>query len=375
MKKTIFINDTAATESGALTILKQFLDSINLYSQKDYLYYVFCSLKELKQYENDQIKIIADIKGKKWLDRIKWDLFGLKNWSKKHNLKATLIISFQNTGCRYFQEVPQIIYLHQAISFYEEIKWNFFKKEERILWFYQNIYKKIIFYSLPKNYLLVVQSKAMKERVQKQFQLEENKIMVIRPSFENIDFNKVSPFNFNDEKFHIFYPATTFIYKNHEIIIKALRYIKDKEPNVFSNLVVHFTFDNNGQRNSELIQLMNQLKVDSAIKLEGKLPYDKVLSFYRSCDLVVFPSYIETFGLPLIEAANFGLPLLVSDLDFSREVIGDYKGAKFLNYKDYQTWGKEIIQCYKEHPRFPPYEANNFNGWKQFFEIIKTYLS
>jgi len=375
MQKTIFINDTAATEGGALAILKQFLDSINLYSQKDYLYYVFCSLKELKQYENDQIKIITEIKGKKWLERIKWDLFGLKNWSKKHNLKADLIISFQNTGCHYFQEIPQIIYLHQAISFYEEIKWNFFKKEERIYWFYQNIYPKIIFYSLPKNYLLVVQSKAMKERVQKQFRLEENKIMVIRPSFENIDFNKVSPFNFNDEKFHIFYPATSFIYKNHEVIIKALRYIKDKEPNIFSNLVVHFTFDNQGQRNSELIQLMNQLKVNSAIKLEGKLPYDKVLSFYRSCDLVVFPSYIETFGLPLIEAANFGLPLLVSDLDFSREVIGDYKGAKFLNYKDYQEWGKEIIQCYKERPHFPPYEANNFNGWKQFFEIIKTYLS
>ncbi len=66
MRKIVFINATAATEGGALTILKQFLDSINFYSQKDYLYYVFCSLPELKQYENEQIKIITEIKGKKW---------------------------------------------------------------------------------------------------------------------------------------------------------------------------------------------------------------------------------------------------------------------------------------------------------------------
>jgi glycosyltransferase involved in cell wall biosynthesis len=328
----------------------------------------------LKQYENEQIKIITDIKGKKWRERIKWDLFDLKNWSKKNNLKADLIISFQNTGCRYFQEIPQIIYLHQSLSFYSEIKWNFFKKEERIYWFYQNIYKKIIFYSLPKNYLLVVQTKSMKERVQKQFQLEDNKIIVIRPSFENIKVEEISLINFNDKKFHIFYPATTYIYKNHEIIIKALKYIKDKEPNIFNNLTIHFTFDNNGKRNLDLIQLMNQLEVESAIKLEGKLPYDKVLSFYQSCHLVVFPSYIESHPMPLIEAALFGLPLLVSDLDFSREVIGDYRGAKFLNYKDYQEWGKEIIQCYETHPHFPPYEVNVLNGWSQFFDLINSFF-
>ncbi len=263
--------------------------------------------------------------------------------------------------------------MHQALSFYPEIKWNFSKKEERIYWFYQNIYPKIIFYSLPKNYLLVVQSKAMKERVQKQFQLEDKKIIVIRPSFKNIKVEAISPINFKDQKFHIFYPAATYLYKNHEIIIKALKYIKDKEPNIFNNLVVHFTFDKQGQRNFNLIQLMNQLEVESAIKLEGKLAYDQVLSFYKSCDLVVFPSYIESHPMPLIETALFGLPLLVSDLDFSREVIGDYEGAKFLNHKDDKIWGEEIIQCYREHPRFPPYQANVLNGWSQFFNLINSF--
>ncbi|MGC8816192.1 MAG: glycosyltransferase, partial [bacterium] len=97
MSKIIFVNDPAATSGGALTILRQFLDGINKYSDKTFVYYVFCSLAELKEYENENIKIINDVKAKKWFERIKWDLYGLKKWSKKHNIKADLIISLQNT--------------------------------------------------------------------------------------------------------------------------------------------------------------------------------------------------------------------------------------------------------------------------------------
>ena len=70
-------------------------------TKKNINYYIFCSLKELNMYENKNIKIINNIKGKRWADRIKWDLWGLKKWSKKKNIKADLIISFQNTGSSY----------------------------------------------------------------------------------------------------------------------------------------------------------------------------------------------------------------------------------------------------------------------------------
>ena len=97
MNKIVFVNATAATEGGALTILKQFLDSISKYSKKNIYYYIFCSLKELEIYEGKNIKIVNNIRGKKWLDRIKWDLWGLKNWSKKKDIKADLIIYKRST--------------------------------------------------------------------------------------------------------------------------------------------------------------------------------------------------------------------------------------------------------------------------------------
>jgi len=71
-------------------------------------------------------------------------LWGLKKWSLKNHIKANLVISFQNTGIRYYNDIKQLIYLHQSIPFSEGVNWDFFNKNERILWFYKNIYKKII---------------------------------------------------------------------------------------------------------------------------------------------------------------------------------------------------------------------------------------
>jgi len=374
MSKIIFVNDPAATEGGALTILKQFLDSIKIYSNKDNLYYVFCSVPELKSYENEQIKIINDIKAKKWLERIKWDFLGLKNWSKRNNIKADLIISFQNTGVKYFRETPQIIYFHQSLSVYDEYHWHFFNKEERIYWFYQKIYPLLIKFSLPSNFYIITQTETIKKKLQQKLKINENRIVVITPNFNNIDINSIPSINFNDNKFHIFYPAATYLYKNHEVIIKALKYIKDTNSDVFNNLLVHFTFDNSTLRNQELIKLINDLEVNDAIKLEGKLSYDKTLMFYKSCDLVVFSSYLESFPLPLIETALFGLPLLVSDLGFSREIIGNYEGVQFIDYRNEKEWAEKIIKAYYQKKRFSPYLPSFNTNWQTFFELISKIL-
>ena len=376
MNKIIFINATAATEGGALTILEQFLDGISRYSKKNIDYYIFCSLKRLNIYEKKNIKIVNNVKGKKRIDRIKWDLWGLKRWSKKKDIKADLIISFQNTGSIYYNNVEQLIYLHQSIPFTDKINWSFLKRDERPLWFYKNIYRKIIKYSLRKNSYIVVQTEWMKNAVIEQFNWNPKKISVIKPNIKNISIEKVPKIDFNDNKFHIFYPSNIAKYKNHELIVKALKYIKDNKQEIYNNLIIHFTFARNlsNYRNAELINLAKKLQVIGHIRFEGKISYERVLSFYKSCNLTPFPSYIESFPLPLIEAAAFGLPILVSDLDYAREVIGRYKGAKFLDYTDVTLWAENIIDLYNKRIKYKPHNINYKTSWKDFFELIEQLI-
>ena len=53
----------------------------------------------------------------------------------------------------------------------------------------------------------------------------------------------------------------------------------------------------------------------------GTLSHDEVTRLYASSSALVFPSVTESFGLPLIEASNLGLPVLAPELDYVRDVI------------------------------------------------------
>ncbi|MBE3128185.1 MAG: glycosyltransferase [Actinobacteria bacterium] len=377
MNKIVFVNATAAIEGGALIILKQFLEGIPEYSKKDKLYYLFCSSAEVKTYERENIKIINNIRENNWLNRIRWDLYGLKKWSKRKGIKADLIISFQNTGVFYYDNIKQLIYLHQSIPFSETINWNFFNKDERVLWFYKNIYKKLIRLTLKSNSYIVVQTEWMKNAVMEQFNWNSKKISVIKPNIKNIAVEKISKINFNNNEFHLFYPANSAVYKNHELIINAIKYIKDNKPEIYSNIILHFTLEGtlNNSRSVLLVNLIKDLQVDEQIKYEGKMPYEKVLSFYKSCDLMLFPSYIETFGLPLVEAANFGMPILAAEMDYAREVMGDYEGVKFLDHKDSKLWAENIIDLYNKRIKYTPYNIHYETSWKDFFELIEKLIA
>lgn len=52
----------------------------------------------------------------------------------------------------------------------------------------------------------------------------------------------------------------------------------------------------------------------------GHVPHRKALELYASARALIFPSIAESFGLPLLEARNAGLPILAGELDFVRDV-------------------------------------------------------
>jgi glycosyltransferase involved in cell wall biosynthesis len=46
---------------------------------------------------------------------------------------------------------------------------------------------------------------------------------------------------------------------------------------------------------------------------------------------LIFPSYLETFGLPLLEARFFNAPIAASDRPFAREILEGYSNADFFD--------------------------------------------
>jgi glycosyltransferase involved in cell wall biosynthesis len=52
----------------------------------------------------------------------------------------------------------------------------------------------------------------------------------------------------------------------------------------------------------------------------GVRPHAQVAELYASASALIFPSLGESFGLPLVEARQAGLPILAAELDYVRDV-------------------------------------------------------
>ena len=71
----------------------------------------------------------------------------------------------------------------------------------------------------------------------------------------------------------------------------------------------------------EKIDGINKKHAREIIINRGMVPYNLVGEIYASSESLVFPSLFETIGLPLIEALQYGLKILSSDLEFTHQVV------------------------------------------------------
>jgi len=302
----ILVNDIAASVGGALTILRNFYEFAKCDKKNEYIFLLSGNYIE----ETNNVKVIIMPEKKRWLKRLVFDLFVGRRYIKQFNIDA--IISLQNTII-FGTKIKQILYVHQSIPFQSYKKFSLIKVKERTLAIVQYFIGYIIKKSIKKADSIVVQTEWMKEEIINRTGKDVKEILVLRPSF---DFTNESKDNINLETNKFFYPANNEIYKNHECIYKACKILEDKGIN---NYEVILTID---ESNNE-----NKLK---NIRFSGRLKAEKVIEMY-SKSILLFPSYIESLALPLLEARNEKTIILASDCKFSRELLSDYENAYFFD--------------------------------------------
>ena len=346
MNNYIIVNATAIDCSGALSILQQFVENIPMDSRK-WLLFVSPAVSISSTNPNVRIEPINGVKS--MFKRLWWDAFGLKKWLKRHEIEPVASVSLQNTGFNVGKKVPSFIYYHQPLPFYP-YRWNPLKKQERTFWVYKNIYPFFVKLFLRKNSKIFVQLEFIKDGFSKKFKHPKELINVYSPEVY-LNCAKSTGNEFNDIK-ELIYPAMPYFYKNHIVIEDALKFSDEK-------FEIIFTIDSDSLENK-----------DRRIKYIGTQSYQTICNLYQTCDALLFPSYIETYGLPLLEAALTGLPIVAADLPYAREVLSGYEGVTFVKYNDPQKWAK-ALECIKKGQRYKPIDISSRSGWSELFKSIK----
>lgn len=267
------------------------------------------------------------------------------------------------------KHIPQVVYYHNPVALFS-YKWNFFDKEERDMLMYKYIYPIFVRLSTTRTTRFVVQTQFIRDEFIRYYKADPRNVTILFPDIALVPIDHVGKISFNKDEVHFVYPATKKHFKKHETIVYALCKIREKMPSLIDRIKIHFTLTEDSL--PKLTKLIRRCNLSDNFIFEGVLPISKLNELYNSCNGLLFPSVIETLGLPLVEAASFGIPVLVSDLGYSRAVISKYEGATFIASFDYEQWANEIISVIEKQPHFRKYEISGNSSWVDFLNLVHS---
>lgn len=152
-----------------------------------------------------------------------------------------------------------------------------------------------------------------KKGIVKEFPEVKNKVEVLYPGIPFIESNK--KIRKEKNKIKLLFVSRRFYFKGGLYAVELMDKLTKKYKNVEATLV------------SEVPEeVLERYEKNKKIKFLCMVPQKKLFEeIYPSHDILVYPSFTDTFGFPIIEAMNFGLPVVSVDGQSRREIIEDGK--------------------------------------------------
>lgn len=190
-----------------------------------------------------------------------------------------------------------------------------------------NLKKNYINYRKENHYKWVVQTQLMKKNLERYYRVKKNNILVY-PIFET---KKVEKSKSKSLKY--LYVGDNKTHKNLSVLLEGFKLAASK---IDKKIELHLTI--------EKLKDIKDYPTNLKIFFHGVLEKKQVEKLFDRCYFFVYPSLIESFGLPLIEATNHGLRLITADLDYVYQVV--YPSLSF-NPSDSLDLSEKIIKSTK----------------------------
>jgi glycosyltransferase involved in cell wall biosynthesis len=111
-----------------------------------------------------------------------------------------------------------------------------------------------------------------------------------------------------------------YIQKNYHTLVRAFALVRERHPDLVLTIVGR---EIDGQYAESIREIVRNLNIGGAVTFTGHVETAELDAMYRDCRVFVFPSTVETFGNPLLEAMAAGAPIATSKTAAMPEVIGD----------------------------------------------------
>lgn len=172
---------------------------------------------------------------------------------------------------------------------------------------------------LSKAHGIITNSNFTKSEIIRVYKTPESKIQVLYPAIRSIQAN--APENTVDPKDQSKYflcVGTIEPRKNHITVVKAFEKIFERFPEC--RLIIA---GKDGWKNKSFYTYLNNSKAKSKIELTGYINNQQLKRLYQGAFAFISASHFEGFGMPIVEASRFSLPLLIANNSAQLEIAED----------------------------------------------------
>lgn len=314
--KTIVISGINLRSGGPLTILR---DCLNFLSQssfsREYHIVALVHKRELCDFPDiEYIEFPDSINS--WFKRIYYEYFYFRKLSKR--LKPYLWLSLHDITPNVYAD-RQAVYMHNP-SIVNKIRLRDFRYDKKYIAF-SVLYKYLYRINITKNNYCIVQQDWFKEECSRMFSLPKSRFIVATPHIDH-DYINLKPISKKCRNF--FFPSFPRPFKNFETVCEAAKLLVDHG---FKDFKIVLTLDES--LNSYARDIVKKYHDISQIEFVGLIPPDKMMKYYEETDCLIFPSRLETWGLPISEFIPFNKPMIVADLPYAHETS---QGANVVSF-------------------------------------------
>ena len=210
-------------------------------------------------------------------------------------------------------------------------------------------YKQVFRYGVTRSRAILATSTATKNDILSHYPIEAEKIAV---TYQASEPQKEECNPQNDAKIlanygilgqYILYVGNAYPHKNLERLVGAYGNSSLRAQGVSLVLV--------GKEDYFYARLKDYVRTQGidGVRFAGFVPDAELGTFYRNALFYVFPSLCEGFGLPPLEAMQYGLPVLSSDHACLREVLGN--AASFFSAANQDAIGAALEDFYRNPER------------------------
>ena len=200
-----------------------------------------------------------------------------------------------------------------------------------------DLYSRRMFFLASK---IVCISGETKRELKKYFRVNDEKIDVIYPGFNQICLLPEERLDIPEEPFFLFV-GTIKERKNILNIIKGFNeLVKNVNSDKQYNLLIAGKYSKDNNYYLSLVNFIVQNNLEARVKFLGHITDGELCYLYKKTLALIYPSLLEGFGLPILEAMDCGVPVITSNLSSLGEVAGD--NALLVNPSSFSEIGQAM---------------------------------